>query len=181
MFKVFENFQSTAKSIPTDGSMHKYSACHIRRRYHVSIFLQIGVKITLTFCCSTLWSFTIIYIDLFHHMYFLLLWQSYHIPYILCSPLWIKQRKNRLPQLWCVQDASYTTRTSCFCDVISWLVALVVFPFCFAIVSRHWLVIVIVSYISLFSKPARKQTTQLYIVLHAQQDRAMHKLVTGIK
>ena len=45
----------------------------------------------------------------------------------------------------------------------------------------HWLVIVIVSYISLFSKPARKQTTQLYIVLHTQQDRALHELVTGIK
>ena len=45
----------------------------------------------------------------------------------------------------------------------------------------HCLVIVIVSYIILFRKPARKQTTQLYIVLHAQQDRAMHKLVTGIK
>ena len=30
--------------------------------------------------------------------------------------------------------------------------------------NGHWLVIVIVSYISLFSKPARKQTTHLYIV-----------------
>jgi hypothetical protein len=33
----------------------------------------------------------------------------------------------------------------------------------------------------IFSKPARKQTTQLYIVLHAQQALAMHKLVTRIK
>jgi hypothetical protein len=32
-----------------------------------------------------------------------------------------------------------------------------------------------------FSKPARKQTTQHYIVLHAQQDRAMHLLGTGTK
>ena len=34
----------------------------------------------------------------------------------------------------------------------------------------HWLVVVVVSYISLFSKPARKQTTQLYVVSHAQQE-----------
>ena len=39
-------------------------------------------------------------------------------------------------------------------------------------------VVVIVSYISLFCKSAQKQTTQLYIVLHVQQDRAMDKLVT---
>ena len=40
----------------------------------------------------------------------------------------------------------------------------------------HWLVIVIVSYISLFRKPAPKQTAQLHTALHAQHDRAMHKL-----
>ena len=36
--------------------------------------------------------------------------------------------------------------------------------------EEHWLVIVIVSYISLSSKPARKETTKRYIVLHAQQN-----------
>ena len=61
------------------------------------------------------------------------------------------------------------------------LEALIAFPFFFVIVSCHWLVVVIVSYISLFRKPARKHATQLYIVLQAQQDRAIHKLVTGIK
>ena len=43
------------------------------------------------------------------------------------------------------------------------------------------LVFVIVSYISLFCNPAGKQTTQLYIVLHAQQDSAVHELVTGLR
>ena len=47
--------------------------------------------------------------------------------------------------------------------------------------NSHWLVIVIVSNISLFSIRAPKQTTQLYIVLHAQQGCAMHTLVTGLK
>ena len=78
-----------------------------------------------------------------------------------------------------VPDASDTQPSRVACDVISCLVALLVFPLVFVIVSCHWLVIVIVSYISLFSKPARKRTTQLYIVSHAQQ--AMYKLVTGIK
>ena len=57
----------------------------------------------------------------------------------------------------------------------------IAFQFVFVIASCHLLVIVIVSHISLFSKPAQKRTTQLYILLHAQQDRAMHTLVTGIK
>ena len=81
--------------------------------------------------------------------------------------------------LLCVPDASYTSLTSCTCEVISCLVALIVFPLVFVIVSYHWLVVV--RYISLFSKPARKQTKQLYIVLHAQQEHAMRKLVTAIK
>ena len=51
------------------------------------------------------------------------------------------------------------------------------FLFVFVIMSCHWVVIVIVSYISLFSKPARKRTTQFHIVLNAQQDCAMHILV----
>ena len=51
----------------------------------------------------------------------------------------------------------------------------------YSVPVSHWLVVVIVSYISLFSKPALKQTTQLYVVSHAQQDRAVHTLVTGIK
>ena len=79
--------------------------------------------------------------------------------------------------LWCVPDASYTTRTICSCGVISWLVTLIAFLFVFAIASCHWLVIA--SHISLSGKPARRKT-QLYIVFHAQQDRAMHKLMTGI-
>ena len=61
------------------------------------------------------------------------------------------------------------------------LVALLAFPFVSVIVCCHWLVIIIVSYISLFSKPARKQTTELYIVLHAQQDCAMLKCVRAFK
>ena len=44
-------------------------------------------------------------------------------------------------------------------QLISRLAALYSFPI------SHWLVIVIVSYISLLSKPACKQTTQRYIVL----------------
>ena len=78
-------------------------------------------------------------------------------------------------------DGSDTSLPSCTCDVISCLVAHTAFPFAFVIVSCHWQVFVIVSYISLCSKPARKQTTQLDIVLHAQQDLAMHKLLIGIK
>ena len=34
-------------------------------------------------------------------------------------------------KLWCVPDTSYTSRTSCSCGVISWLVALIAFPFVF--------------------------------------------------
>ena len=45
--------------------------------------------------------------------------------------------------------------------------------------NSHWLVFVIVSYINLFSIQARKQTTKLYIVFPAQEERNMHKLVTG--
>ena len=79
-----------------------------------------------------------------------------------------------LPALVCTLSPSYS---SC-CDEVQNQEALISFPFVFVIGSCHWLVIVIVTYISLFSKSARKQITQLYIVLHAQQDCAMHKLVT---
>ena len=56
------------------------------------------------------------------------------------------------------------------------LVALIVFPFVFVIVSCHCLVIVIVSYISLLSKLAHKPTKQLCIARTARTDLAMQKL-----
>ena len=79
----------------------------------------------------------------------------------------------------CVPDASYSLR-SCTCDVISCLIALIAFPFVFVIVPSHWLVVVIVSYISLFGKPGL-ENKKLNLVLYAQQGCTMHKLVTVIK
>ena len=39
---------------------------------------------------------------------------------------------------------------------------------------------ILLATLALFSKPAQKETTQLYIVLHTQQEHAMYKLVIGI-
>ena len=62
---------------------------------------------------------------------------------------------------WC---AWYTTGIGHFLACSPYSV-----PVCFA--TRRVAVVVVVSCISLFSKPAWKQTTQLYIVSHAQQDK----------
>ena len=77
------------------------------------------------------------------------------------------RRRIREILVMCSRCLGHTFRVSVSCDVISCLVALKAFPFAFVIVSCHWLGIVIVRNISLFSKPARKRTTQLYIALHA--------------
>ena len=86
------------------------------------------------------------------------------------------------------REASYNARTSCSCDVISWLVALAAFPFVFSgvvtrrvgeeqsLASHRYC-----SFISLFSQPSRKQPSKLDIVLHTQKGRAMHELDPGLK
>ena len=76
---------------------------------------------------------------------------------------------------WFVPDAPDTSLQSCTCDVMFCLVALIVIPFVFVIVSCHCLVIVIVSYISLLSKLAHKPTKQLCIARTARTDLAMQK------